>query len=45
MTTVNDDGYGPIIAQDYRNLMENYGFEVTKSDDIPLHYKLSKVAS
>ena len=40
--SIDDQGYGPLTAPDYRRLMESQGFRVDLAKPIPLHYRLTK---
>ena len=42
-STIDDRGYGPMIAEDYRRLMESHGFRVALAKPYPLCFKVTKV--
>ena len=42
-STIDDRGYGPIIVEDYRRLMEGHGFRVALARPYPLCFKVTKV--
>ena len=42
-STVDERGYGPLIASDYRGLMESQGFRVAVAKPFPLCFKVKKV--
>ena len=44
-STIDNRGYGPMIAEDYRRLMEGHGFRVALAKPYPLCFKVTKVRS
>ena len=44
-STIGDDGYGPMYADDYKVLMESHGFRVIVAKPYPISYKVTEVIS
>ena len=42
-TTFDDNGYGPLVAADYRAMMESQGLSVTVAKSMELSYKITEV--
>ena len=42
-TTFDDNGYGPLVAADYRAMMESQGLIVTVAKAMEFSYKITEV--
>ena len=44
-SSIDDRGYGPLIVEDYKRLMECQGFRVALAKSYPLCFNVTKVSS
>ena len=44
-TTFDDNGYGPLVATDYRAMMESQGLSVTVAKSMELSYKITEASN